>query len=181
MQKEVTFTESQEKEKIKTEEKISTEHQCPICSKAYPKQADLESHLKLKHDKTDKEREKEKDKEAPKINKPAKVQPRNRVLEMQQNDHQDTIYSYLGELGERNQENSSRDDLLLVEENQRQSIQTNYSFNKVVRTPYEKQLIAINFIPNEWIEKSPQQEFLKNLAMELTLLYHALEAEKEKW
>lgn len=57
---------------------------------------------------------------------------------MQQNDHEDTIYSYLGELGERNQENSSRDDLLLVEENQRQSIQTNYSFNKVVRTPYEK-------------------------------------------
>lgn len=55
---------------------------------------------------------------------------------MQQNEHEDAIYSYLGQLGEKNQESSAREDLLLTDQNQRQSIQTNYSFNKVVRTPY---------------------------------------------
>jgi len=35
--------------------------------------------------------------------KSGKSQARNRVLEMQQNEHEDTIYSYLGELGEKNQ------------------------------------------------------------------------------
>ena len=100
---------------------------------------------------------------------------------MQQNDHEDMIYSYLGELGQKNQENTTREDLLLVDENQRQNIQTNYSFNKVVRTPYEKELIAINIVPNEWVEKSPHPDFIKNLVVEMTLLYHALEAEKDKW
>jgi hypothetical protein len=32
---------------------------------------------------------------------------------MQQNEHEDTIYSYLGELGEKNQESSACEDLLL--------------------------------------------------------------------
>lgn len=40
--------------------------------------------------------------------KPNRSQPRNRILEMQQNEHEDTIYAYLGELGEKNQETSER-------------------------------------------------------------------------
>ena len=57
---------------------------------------------------------------------------------MQQNEHEDTIYAYLGELGEKNQESGSREDAILTDEAQKTVIQTNYSFNKVVRTPYEK-------------------------------------------
>lgn len=45
-------------------------------------------HIKTKHDT-------EKDKEAPKP-RLGRNQPRNRVLEMQQNEHEDTIYAFLG-------------------------------------------------------------------------------------
>jgi hypothetical protein len=50
-----------------------------------------------------------------------------------------------------------------------------------VRTPYEKEIVPINLIPNEWVEGSPHRDFIKHLVSEITLLYHALEAEKEKW
>lgn len=129
-------------------------------------------HIKSKHPV-------EKEKEAPKP-KVAKSQPRNRVLEMQQNEHEDTIYAYLGELGEKNQENGSRDEIL-AEENQKQIIQTNYSFNKVVRTPYEKEISPPEHIPSAYIEESPDKEFLQTLSREVKEFHEKLEAEKEKW
>lgn len=58
---------------------------------------------------------------------------------MQQNEHEDIIYAYLGELGEKHQEQSGqRMDIMITDENQKLTGQTNYSINKVVRTPYEK-------------------------------------------
>jgi hypothetical protein len=51
----------------------------------------------------------------------------------------------------------------------------------VVRTPYEKEIVPISLIPNDWIEDSQHKEFIKQLVTEITLLHHALDAEKEKW
>ena len=86
---------------------------------------------------------------------------------MQQNEHEDTIYAYLGQLGEKNQENGSRDDIILAQENQKQIIQTNYSFNKVVRTPYEKEISPLDHIPTSFVEESPDTEFLQTLVKEV--------------
>jgi hypothetical protein len=48
----------------------------------------------------------------------------------------------------------------LSNENQRLTGQTNYSLNKVVRTPYEEPIKATYNIPNSDIEKSPYKQFL---------------------
>lgn len=44
----------QEKSKVKAEEKPTTEFKCLSCSKSYPKQGDLDIHIKAKHDKPEK-------------------------------------------------------------------------------------------------------------------------------
>jgi uncharacterized C2H2 Zn-finger protein len=79
--------EPQEQPKPKHPVDRDPEFKCPTCSKSFLRQPDMETHIKLKHEK-----------ETAVKSKP-KVQPRNRVLEMQQNEHEDMIYSYLGELG----------------------------------------------------------------------------------
>ncbi len=83
--------------------------------------------------------------------KPVKKVPfKNRMLEIQQNELEDTIYAFLGELGEKNAEPvSNRSEFILHNENQRLTGQTNYSLNKVVRTPYEEPIKAIENLPNE--------------------------------
>mgnify|MGYP006933483113 FL=1 len=72
------------------------------------------------------------------------------MLEIQQNELEDTIYAFLGELGEKNAKPvSNRSEFILHNENQRLTGQTNYSLNKVVRTPYEEPIKAIENLPNE--------------------------------
>lgn len=106
---------------------------CSDCEKVYPKESDLYAHMKSKHPAEGIEK-----------SKPPKLFPKNRVLETQQNEHEDAIYAYLGELGEKNQETSSgKFDMLPFDDNQKLTGQTNYSVNKVVRTPYEKEIDPI--------------------------------------
>ena len=78
--------------------------------------------------------------------------PKNRALEMQQNEHEDVIYAYLGELGEKYQEASSNRIEMTYEESQKLTGQTNYSVNKVVRTPYEKEIDPIASTPSDRIK-----------------------------
>jgi hypothetical protein len=67
----------------------------------------------------------------------------------------------LGELGEKNAEPvNNRSEFILQNESQRLTGQTNYSLNKVVRTPYEEPIKVSDNLPNEEIEKSPHKEFL---------------------
>ena len=80
-------------------------------------------------------------------------------------------------MGEKNQEANARDDLGL-ENDQKQNMQTNYSFNKVVRTPYEKEIVAPDHIPWSYIENSPHKEFLSTLTKELKAFNDKLELEK---
>lgn len=54
MQSEVNCEIKQEKPKVKAEEKATTEFKCVSCAKSYPKQNDLDIHIKAKHDKVEK-------------------------------------------------------------------------------------------------------------------------------
>ena len=70
----------------------------------------------------------------------------------------------MGELGEKNAEPvSNRSEFILHNESQRLTGQTNYSLNKVVRTPYEEPIKASENLPSEEIEESPHKDFLSLL------------------
>ncbi len=60
------------------------------------------------------------------------------MLEIQRNELEDNTYTFLGELGEKNVEPSSnRPEIINFTNEQKLTGQTNYSVNKVIRTPYE--------------------------------------------
>ena len=64
---------------------------------------------------------------------------KGRMLEIQQNELEDNIYTFLGELGERNIEPAAqRAEVINFSNDQKLTGQTNYSVNKVIRTPYEE-------------------------------------------
>ncbi len=71
---------------------------------------------------------------------------------MQQNEIEDNIYAFLGELGEKNAEfsNNRTSDCLILPD-QKVAGHTNYSINKVVRTPYEDPMKASKELPKEEI------------------------------
>jgi hypothetical protein len=52
---------------------------------------------------------------------------------------------------------------LFAAENQKLTGQTNYSINKVIRTPYEESIKCSDEIPNAEIEKSVYKSFLLKL------------------
>lgn len=93
------------------------------------------------------------------------------MLEMQRNELEDNIYTFLGELGEKNVEPiSSRAEIINFANDQKLTGQTNYSVNKVIRTPYEEPIACSEEVPTEDIEKSKQKDFLLKLKRELGVL-----------
>lgn len=90
------------------------------------------------------------------------------MLEIQRNELEDNIYTFLGELGEKNVEPiSSRAEIINFANDQKLTGQTNYSVNKVIRTPYEEPIKCSDEIPKEEFGKSKYKDFLEQLKGEL--------------
>jgi hypothetical protein len=86
------------------------------------------------------------------------------MLEMQRNELEDNIYTFLGELGEKHVEPASnRTEIINFANDQKLTGQTNYSVNKVIRTPYEEPIKCSDEVPSSDIEHSRFKEFLTKL------------------
>jgi hypothetical protein len=179
--------------RTKKEEEEPYLKSCEKCTKFFTNQQAYETHLRIKHEDqerkepseeeaSDEESEEDDDREnnSKKANKNIPI--RSRMLEMQRNELEDNIYTFLGELGEKNVEPiSSRAEIINFANDQKLTGQTNYSVNKVIRTPYEEPIKCSEEIPVGDIEKSKCREFLEKLRGELTVLEGRIEEEKEKW
>lgn len=104
------------------------------------------------------------------------------MLEIQRNELEDNIYTFLGELGEKHVEPiSNRAEIINFANDQKLTGQTNYSVNKVIRTPYEEPIKCSDEVPAAEIEKSKHKDFLLKLKGELAALEAKVEDEREFW
>lgn len=70
---------------------------------------------------------------------------------------------------------------MITDENQKLTGQTNYSVNKVVRTPYEKEIDPIACTPHDLIKNSKFKDFFDKLTPELAIFHKKVDEEKDKW
>lgn len=182
----------------KKEEDAPYLQNCEKCMKFFTTEQAYETHLKMKHEEHDEkegseeeeeegsEEEEDVERAESKNNskKPANknLPIRSRMLEIQRNELEDNTYTFLGELGEKNVEPiSNRPEIINFTNEQKLTGQTNYSVNKVIRTPYEEPIKCSDEVPNAEIEKSKHKDFLLKLKRELEVLEAKVEDEREMW
>ena len=188
---------SNEEQQPKKEEEAPLLISCEKCTKFFTTQTAYDTHVHMKHgngeehESEEEEEEEGSDEEEPERSRADNAAQRNgskgvpmrgRMLEIQRNELEDNIYTFLGELGEKNVEPATtRAEISSFSTDQKLTGQTNYSVNKVIRTPYEEPIKCTAEAKEADMEQSRHKDFLLKLKKELEVLEAKVEEERDQW